>query len=133
LGLEQEEPPAEVPSPRTPTGRRAARAAIAALALAAAGAVGFWLGPGRHPDRGPRPSARFQRTTDMVGLEESPALSPDGKTVAFTAAAGSARQLFVRLLAGGPPLRITGDAADHQSPRWLRDSSGLVYFSPASA
>jgi Tol biopolymer transport system component len=69
----------------------------------------------------------------MVGLEESPALSPDGKAVAFSAAIGNVRQLFVRLVAGGPPLRITSDPADHQSPRWLPDSSGLVFFSPSSA
>jgi serine/threonine protein kinase/Tol biopolymer transport system component len=113
---------------------RLATAAALALALAAVAVVaGFWLGTFGMRDRGLRPVVRFQRITDMVGLEESPALSPDGRTVAFAAAIGKARQLFVQLVAGGPPLRITSDAADHQSPRWLPDSSGLVYFSPASA
>jgi Tol biopolymer transport system component len=68
----------------------------------------------------------------MIGLEEFPALSPDGRSVAFTAVVGGVRQVFVRLMAGGPPLRITSDPADHQSPRWLPDSSGLVYFAPTA-
>lgn len=134
LRLEQEEQSAAalLPAPALPR-RWAAQAAIAGLALAAAAALGFWLGTLRVPAPAPRPAVRFQRITDMVGLEESPALSPDGKTVAFAAAIGNARQLFVLLIAGGPPLRITSDPADHQSPRWLPDSSGLLYFSPGSA
>jgi Tol biopolymer transport system component len=74
------------------------------------------------------------RLTDFAGLEETPALSPDGRSVAFVAAAkGEARQLFVQLLAGGAPLRITRDPIDHLYPRWSRDSSSIVYFLPASA
>ncbi len=36
----------------------------------------------------------FQRLTDFVGLEEFPAISPDGKTVAFTADTGPNRQIW---------------------------------------
>jgi tricorn protease len=71
------------------------------------------------------------RLTDFVGMEEFPALSPDGKSVAFTADAGGRRQVWVRLLAGGNPLQVTHDDADHQSPRWSPDSSSLIYFSPS--
>ena len=35
-------------------------------------------------------------------------------------------------MAGGTPLQITKDAADHQLPRWTRDSSAIIYFSPAA-
>jgi Tol biopolymer transport system component len=136
-GLEQDDPGAAGPIAEAadpgpaPSGRMRV-AAAAALALAGGTALGFWLGS-RRPSDPPRPVPRFQRITDMAGLEESPALSPDGKTVAFTAATGKSRQVFVRLIAGGPPLRVTHDAADHQSPRWLPDGSGIVYFSPAAA
>jgi Tol biopolymer transport system component len=51
--------------------------------------------------------------------------------VAFTADVKGRRQIFVRLLAGGPSLPITTDPVDHQHPRWLPDASSLVYFSPA--
>ena len=77
---------------------------------------------------------RVHQLTELAGLEEAPALSPDGRSVAFTAAVGSRRQLFVRLLAGGPPLQVSRDpASDHLYPRWSRDSSSIVYFSPAAA
>jgi Tol biopolymer transport system component len=132
LRLEQEEEPPALPHVRALPWRGAARAAVAGLALAAAAALGFWLGTAAHRDRTLRRAVRFQRITDMVGLEESPALSPDGRTVAFAAAVGNVRHIFVRLIAGGPPLRITSDPADHDSPRWLPDSSGLVYLSPAA-
>ena len=35
----------------------------------------------------------------------------------------------MRLLAGGTPLQVTQDNADHQYPRWSPDSSWLIYFS----
>jgi eukaryotic-like serine/threonine-protein kinase len=73
----------------------------------------------------------LRRLTDFVGMEESPALSPDGKSVAFTADLGGRRQVWVRLLSAGAPLQITHDDADHQSPRWSADSSSLTYFSPS--
>jgi eukaryotic-like serine/threonine-protein kinase len=74
---------------------------------------------------------RLERLTDSVGIVGSPAISPDGKMVAFVVATGGRRQIWVRLLAGGVPLQITRDDADHREPRWLPDSSGLVYFAPA--
>jgi Tol biopolymer transport system component/predicted Ser/Thr protein kinase len=74
---------------------------------------------------------QFQRITDFVGMEESPAISPDGKTVAFVAWFGNRRQVWVRLLAGGLPLQITRDDADHENPRWSPDSSSLIYYSPS--
>ena len=83
------------------------------------------------------PDARLQvsgiyRLTDFNGLEEFPAIAPDRKSVAFTARVDGFGQIFVRLMAGGTPLQITKDAADHELPRWSRDSSSLIYFSPAA-
>jgi eukaryotic-like serine/threonine-protein kinase len=82
--------------------------------------------------RAPGPSPiELKRLTDFVGMEEFPALSPDGKSVAFTADVGGQRQVWVRLLAGGTPLQVTHDDADHQYPRWSPDSSALIFFSPS--
>ena len=71
-----------------------------------------------------------KRLTDFVGLEEFPAISPDGNTVAFTADNAGYRQVWVRLMAGGKALQITHDNVDHMYPRWSPDSSRLVYYSP---
>jgi len=72
----------------------------------------------------------FRRLTDFVGLEESPAISPDGKSVAFVADKGGSRQIWVRLISGGPPLQVTQDNGEHLYPRWSQDSGSLLYFSP---
>jgi eukaryotic-like serine/threonine-protein kinase len=74
----------------------------------------------------------LHRLTDFAGMEESPALSPDGRTVAFTSVVAGHRQIWVRLLAGGTPLQVTHGDTDHQFPRWSPDSGSLIYFSPSA-
>ena len=98
---------------------------------ASAGFAGwqFWSSPAEAPAR----NVQLHRLTDFVGMEDSPAISPDGKTVAFVARAGSKRQIFVRLLAGGAPLQITRDDVDHERPRWAPDSSSLIYYVPPAS
>src|ERR1700694_544404 len=110
--------------------RRSSIAALVTLAVFGAAAVGF-LARGLKPRAEGSSPVELMRLTDFVGMEEFPALSPDGKSVAFTADAGGRRQVWVRLLAGGTPLQVTHDDADHQSPRWSPDSSSLIYFSPS--
>ncbi len=70
-----------------------------------AGLIGWWLS---NTLRKAPPSqvVGVRRLTDFSGLEEFPALSPDGKSVAFTADLGGTRQIWVRLLSGGAPLQI---------------------------
>jgi len=96
------------------------------LALIAGAVIGRWWSA-RAAEPFPR-GIQLQRITEFVGTEEHPAISPDGKTVAFVAAAEGRRHIWVRLLAGGPPLQITHDVADHAHPRWTPDSSSLMYF-----
>jgi eukaryotic-like serine/threonine-protein kinase len=100
-----------------------------AAGIVLAGAVG-WMLRSSIETREPGQRVHVQRLTDMVGLEEAPALSPDGKTVAFVAVAGTRRQIWIRLLAGGAPLALTKDDVDHYSPRWAPDSSSVIYFTP---
>ncbi|HVH87979.1 MAG TPA: protein kinase, partial [Terriglobales bacterium] len=100
------------------------------MAVLLAAAAGFVLSRMLIHSK-PRTPIALRRLTDFVGMEESPALSPDGKSVAFTADVSGRRQVWVRLLAAGPPLQVTRDDADHQSPRWSADSSSLIYFSPS--
>jgi eukaryotic-like serine/threonine-protein kinase len=123
-------------SPAVPAPRRLFTLALSTLLLGivAVLALLFWVAR----DRFGRPAAqsspldvRVTRLTDLPGLEESPAISPDGRSVAFTAAVGGKRQVFVQLIAGGSPLQITRDPADHESPRWSPDSGSILYFSPA--
>lgn len=88
-----------------------------------------WNGKGR--EYRVHPSVQLMRLTDSEGLEEFPAVSPDGKSVAFTADVGGNRQIWVRLLGGGPPLQITHDLSDHLYPRWSSDSASILYYAPS--
>jgi serine/threonine protein kinase len=106
------------------------RLALLAFTVLAAAGLGFLAarGFGSQPERS---LTELKRLTDFIGMEEFPALSPDGKSVAFTADVSGRRQIWVRLLAGGAPLQVTHDDNDHQYPRWSPDSSSLIYFSPS--
>lgn len=75
---------------------------------------------------------RVRTMTNLVGLEEFSSISPDRKMVAFTAAQGGHRQVFIRYISGGPPHPVTTDRNDHQLPRWVPEGSSLIYFSPGA-
>jgi len=100
---------------------------IACLAILAAAGAGLWYGGRQRPDHR---AVKFLRLTDFAGLEDSPAFSPDGKSVAFVSDSTGSRQIWIRLLAGGPPLQITHDAGKHLEPRWSQDSAALIYYTP---
>jgi len=126
--------PAPVPAPRrwSPPW---SPLALSALSLGIATALVFLWAVldrfGRPAVVPSSPDIRVTRLTDLPGLEESPAISPDGRSVAFTAGVGGKPQIFVQLIAGGASLQITRDAVDHECPRWSPDSSSILYFSPA--
>jgi eukaryotic-like serine/threonine-protein kinase len=124
-------PTLPLPASRSAIGRFVPRLVFAALIVAAAG-LSWWF-RGRELSHSPASAIQFQRLTDFYGLEESPALSPDGKSVAFVSDSSGSRQIWVRLLAGGVPLQLTRDPGDHFSPRWSPDSASLFYYTPPTA
>src|ERR1700733_3390663 len=62
-----------------------------------------------------------------------PALSPDGKQVAFTVQTVDVeknlkpKQIYVVSVSGGSPVQLTHDGNDNERPRWSADSQ-LIYF-----
>jgi len=64
-----------------------------------------------------------------------PALSPDGKTVAFTVQSidldknTKPKQIFIVPVAGGAPRQITTEGDDNERPQWLPDSSRIAFIS----
>lgn len=100
---------------------------LALFALAVGGGSAWWLWGKKEPV--PQ-DVKFVRLTDFAGLEESPSLSPDGKSVAFVSDSTGSRQIWIRLLAGGPPLQLTRDAGEHLEPRWSQDSASIIYYTP---
>jgi len=112
--------------------RRAGAIAAGLLAVSTAALLGYLAGKRLTPAANPTGVHSVRPVTDFPGIEESPSISPDRRSVAFTANVNGRRQIFVRLIASGPPLQITRDAIDHQLPRWSPDASALLYFSPAA-
>jgi eukaryotic-like serine/threonine-protein kinase len=106
------------------------RSVLTALAVLLLTTAAYLAGKWTVPPAQPAGVHRVVPLTDFAGLEEFPSMSPDGRSVAFTASVGGRRQIFVRLLGRGSPVPITKDAVDHQSPRWSPDGSSIVYFSP---
>ena len=71
------------------------------------------------------------RLTNDSGLSDSPALSPDGKLVAYSSdrAKEGEMDLYVKQVAGGQPIRLTFDGLGNTNPNFSPDSSRIVFES----
>ncbi len=128
--IEETKSQAGMPAPMAARAKSRERICIATTLILAAILVAalLWRKASEGSTSPPVKPIRVQRLTDFAGLEEFPAISPDGKSVAFAADTGGKWQIWVRLLAGGPPLQITHDPVNHQFPRWSVLSNSLIYF-----
>ena len=112
------------------TVRRVRRGAVAAGVVIAFAAGGLLFSRWLPDDRPVASPVELRRLTDAVGLEQTPALSPNGDTIAFAAVVDGRHQVVVRLVAGGTPVTVTTGDGDHYAPRWAPDSSSLIYYTP---
>lgn len=119
------EPPAEEPAHRPP---RRWRWPVLALVILAVIVATVWRV--RMPPDDLAPLRLVQITMD-AGLTNSPALSPDGKLVAYSSDPNDSgrRDIFVRHVAGGPALRLTSDGAGNTMPNFSPDGSRIVFHS----
>jgi TolB protein len=60
---------------------------------------------------------------------EGLAVSPDGKWLAFDSNQEGRQQIFKISLAGGDPIQVTRDSADHFNPSWSGDGRFIAYHS----
>lgn len=69
------------------------------------------------------------KVTWEQGLEILPAISPDGKSVAYASGTAFRMQIYVRPVAGGRSIRLTDDTAVVQShPRWSPDGTRILFL-----
>ncbi len=73
------------------------------------------------------PAMRFSAVTNLSGVEAQPALSPDGRSVAFVSNRDGQWDIYVGLVAGGSLVRITNDANVELRPRWSPDGARLLF------
>ena len=113
--------------PRSSTRLRAAMVgATVLLALAS-----FLLGGKLLGGRGAPPLVfgRAAHVTWEPGLEITPALSPDGRSVAYAAGPLVAMQVMVKPVGEGRAILLTGDTTSSETdPQWSADGSRLLYL-----
>ena len=74
------------------------------------------------------PSAmRFSAITNFAGVQAQPAISPDGRSVAFVSDRDGHYNLYVTLVSGGSLVQITDSPNLKESPRWSPDGTEVVF------
>ncbi len=82
---------------------------------------------------------RTQQITHAPGIEIDPAISADGKMMAYAAGPESQMHLYIRQIAGGRTINLTESfPGNHRWPQWSPDgtrivfqSGGAIYVAPA--
>src|SRR5260370_4275434 len=100
-------------------------ALVASIALGAAAT--WWFG---IRNAAPSDPGYFVRPlTTYSGIEQYPALSPDGKQIAFTwnGEKKDNFDVYVRQVAGGPALRLTTDPGEDIVPTWSPDGDTIAF------
>jgi Tol biopolymer transport system component len=100
-------------------------------ATAACVAVSFAVGWRLHGPQAALPLWNLTRLTSDSGLSGSPALSRDGKLVAYSSdrSLDGERDLYIKQVAGGQPIRLTSDGAGNTTPDFSPDGSKIVFRS----
>ena len=116
--------PASVPVRRWTRAAIIAAGSIAAIAVA----VAFWQSQGTPPVVF-RPS--LTRLTSDLGSTDYPAISPDGRVLAYASDRSGERNLdiWVQAVPDGAPVRLTRHAADDVDPSFSADGSRIAFHS----
>src|SRR5206468_2359205 len=105
---------------------------LLAAPAGAAGQLGYYRQPALHGDtvvfvaegdlwKVSVNGGAAARLTTHGSDEELPALSPDGKTIAFVGHYEGPAEVYTMPLSGGPPRRLTWDAGRVTSVGWSPD------------
>ena len=115
-----------VATPKHAARRRYFYAAAAILALAAIAAAFFF----RSSRSGPPPSKDWEQLTFFTDSAVYPALSPDGRMLAFIRGNSSFMgpgQIYVKFLPDGQPVQLTHDSSVKLGPAFSPDGSSIAY------
>ena len=113
-------------APTTEKRRWPIAAGVAAVVIAAV-LAGYRFGGSKDSP----PAWQLTRLTTDAGLTDFAALSPDGKLMAYSSDRNQngERDLYMRQVAGGQPIRLTADGAGNTMPDFSPDSTKIVFRS----
>lgn len=79
-------------------------------------------------------AGRITHVTTAEGLELHPALSPDGRSVAFAAGLPGNMRIYLQSVAGGRAIPLAEGMSEHQRwPQWSPDGSRILFQTGRSA
>jgi serine/threonine protein kinase len=103
---------------------------LVAIAVCA-GVFWYYLSSQSNSDHisspGLAPGGNLKLLVSSTGGASDPALSPDGKMLAYVAEADGHRDIFVCRVAGGERIRLTNDDAEESCPGFSPDGERIVY------
>ncbi|HSE40071.1 MAG TPA: protein kinase, partial [Acidobacteriota bacterium] len=73
------------------------------------------------------PNPVLSQLTSSAGLEQFPALSPDGKKLAFSGESAGFKKIFVKDLQTGNETQVTKSSVDDIQPAWSSDGESLLF------
>lgn len=72
-------------------------------------------------------SQTLTQVTFDVGNDTMPAISPDGKTIAFCSDRSGSWDIYLQTLDGGQPTQLTSDTSHELHPSWSPDGQSIVF------
>jgi eukaryotic-like serine/threonine-protein kinase len=76
---------------------------------------------------GRSPAMHFRAITNFAGVQSYPALSLDGRSVAFVSNKDGFYNIYVGLINGGSPVKLTDDSNLKIRPCWSPDGTEIAY------
>ncbi|HKW01348.1 MAG TPA: winged helix-turn-helix domain-containing protein [Vicinamibacterales bacterium] len=122
-----------MPAPgAAPSPGRARWTWIAALLTTAVVGGTVWLALVSRPSTGPLTFSPARRITTRAGFDAQPAISPDGKSIAYVSDVSGNLEIYVSgLVPGSRSIAITSDGRQNIQPSWSPDGQWIAYHAVA--
>ncbi len=117
--------PSAAVTPSSGFRRRAFFSVVGTAGLIIVGLAAYFLG--HNTATTALPTMHFSAVTNFSGVQAQPAISPDGRSVAFVSNRDGHFNLYVGLVRGGNLVQITHDANLKSAPSWSPDGATLAY------
>jgi len=105
---------------------------LASVTFLAVAAVVLIYGRINKPASGPKAGGKLRLFLATEGNLSGPALSPDGKMVAYVQDNGGRQELYVSRVAGGEHVRLTNDDSQKEDPQFSPDGEKIVFVRRAA-